>query len=90
MAEIEQIETSKARLGIQGLDDILNGGIERNRLYLVEGNPGTGKTTMAVQFLIEGQRSGEKTLYRAETTCVNGYCEPFNSKLHCTSSQDGT
>ena len=63
MAEIEQIETFKARLGIQGLDDILNGGIERNRLYLVEGNPGTGKTTLAVQFLIEGQRSGEKTLY---------------------------
>ena len=55
--------TSKARFGIAGLDDILNGGIERNRLYLVEGNPGTGKTTMAVQFLIEGQRAGEKTLY---------------------------
>ena len=55
--------SNKARFGIAGLDDILNGGIERNRLYLVEGNPGTGKTTMAVQFLIEGKQVGEKTLY---------------------------
>ena len=53
----------KAKFGIAGLDDVLNGGIERNRLYLVEGNPGTGKTTMAVQFLIEGHRAGERTLY---------------------------
>ena len=54
---------TKAGFGIEGLDNILNGGIERNRLYLVEGNPGTGKTTMAVQFLIEGHRAGESTLY---------------------------
>ena len=63
MAEFKRFETSKARLGIEGLDYILNGGIERNRLYLVEGNPGTGKTTLAVQFLIEGQRANETTLY---------------------------
>ncbi len=53
----------KARFGIEGLDDILEGGLESNRLYLVEGSPGTGKTTMAVQFLIDGQRVGEITLY---------------------------
>ena len=63
MPELVPAESTKATFGIEGLDDILNGGIERNRLYLVEGNPGTGKTTMAVQFLIEGQRAGERTLY---------------------------
>ena len=63
MADRVQTLTSKALFGIDGLDDILNGGIERNRLYLVEGNPGTGKTTMATQFLMQGQRAGETTLY---------------------------
>jgi circadian clock protein KaiC len=55
--------SSKAGLGIAGLDDILLGGLRRNRLFLVEGNPGTGKTTLALQFLIEGARVGEKGLY---------------------------
>jgi len=49
--------------GIPGFDDILNGGLPKNRLYLVEGFPGTGKTTMALQFLLEGVRQGEKVLY---------------------------
>ena len=49
--------------GVKGLDRILNGGIPTNRLYLLEGNPGTGKTTLGMQFLIEGVRSGEKCLY---------------------------
>lgn len=53
----------RARFGIQGLDDILYGGIERNRMYLLEGRPGTGKTTMAMQFLIESRRVGERALY---------------------------
>ena len=55
--------SSKAGLGIAGLDDILLGGLRRNRLFLVEGNPGTGKTSLALQFLIEGARVGEKGLY---------------------------
>ena len=63
MAGMALTRRPKALFGIEGLDDILDGGIERNRLYLVEGNPGTGKTTMAVQFLLEGHRAGEKTLY---------------------------
>ena len=49
--------------GIAGLDDILGGGLARNHLYLIEGDPGTGKTTIAMQFLMEGARRGQKGLY---------------------------
>src|SRR6185312_1828733 len=52
-----------ASTGIRGLDDVLVGGFPRNHLFLVEGHPGTGKTTMALQFLLAGQRDGEKGLY---------------------------
>jgi circadian clock protein KaiC len=53
----------RARLGIQGLDDILGGGLPRNHLYLVDGEPGTGKTTLALQFLLEGAGKGERGMY---------------------------
>jgi circadian clock protein KaiC len=53
----------KARSGIWGLDDILSGGFSRGHLFLVEGAPGTGKTTVALRFLIEGAQAGEKCLY---------------------------
>jgi circadian clock protein KaiC len=49
--------------GISGLDHILGGGLPASRVYLVEGTPGTGKTTLALQFLLEGVRRGERTLY---------------------------
>ncbi len=49
--------------GIWGLDDILAGGLLAGRLYLVEGEPGSGKTTMALQFLNEGASRGESVLY---------------------------
>jgi circadian clock protein KaiC len=49
--------------GIAGLDDILRGGLDRDRLYLIEGTPGTGKTTLALQYLLEGSNKGEKGLY---------------------------
>lgn len=49
--------------GIPGLDDILGGGLISHRLYLVDGDPGAGKTTLSLQFLMEGVRVGEKCLY---------------------------
>ncbi|MES2164468.1 MAG: ATPase domain-containing protein [Pseudomonadota bacterium] len=49
--------------GVPGLDEVLAGGLTRDRLYLVEGEPGTGKTTLALQFLNEGRRHGEPVLY---------------------------
>ncbi|MBR1209411.1 ATPase domain-containing protein [Bradyrhizobium sp. JYMT SZCCT0180] len=54
---------AKAKTGIWGLDDILAGGFSRGHLFLLEGAPGTGKTTIALQFLREGVKNGEKTLY---------------------------
>jgi circadian clock protein KaiC len=54
-----------ASTGISGLDHILGGGLTRNRFYLVEGMPGAGKTTLALQFLLEGTRLGETVLYVA-------------------------
>jgi circadian clock protein KaiC len=50
-------------MGIEGLDDILYGGLPPFRQYLVEGSPGTGKTTLSLQFLLEGRQAGEKCLY---------------------------
>lgn len=49
--------------GVPGLDEILCGGLPRNRIYLVQGVPGAGKTTMALQFLLEGVRRKEPVLY---------------------------
>jgi circadian clock protein KaiC len=49
--------------GIAGLDDILGGGFTPDRVYLVEGSPGSGKTTLALQYLLEGRARGESSLY---------------------------
>ncbi len=59
--------SSSTRLptGIEGLDHILGGGLPQGRVYLVEGTPGTGKTTLALQFLLEGARRNESGLYFA-------------------------
>jgi circadian clock protein KaiC len=52
-----------AATGIAGLDDVLGGGLTPYRLYVVEGTPGAGKTTLAFQFLFDGVRRGERVLY---------------------------
>ncbi|MGC1330414.1 ATPase domain-containing protein, partial [Pseudomonas sp.] len=55
--------TSKAATGITGLDDILCGGLSRSHIFLLEGQPGAGKTTVALQFLLAGAAAGERCLY---------------------------
>ncbi|HEY1797843.1 MAG TPA: ATPase domain-containing protein [Stellaceae bacterium] len=54
---------TKASTGVAGLDDVLGGGIARYRLHLLEGSPGTGKTTIALQFLMAGAAAGERGIY---------------------------
>ena len=58
-------ETTDGRCasGVEGLDEILGEGLPSDCFYLLQGDPGSGKTTLALQFLLEGVRRGEKTLY---------------------------
>ncbi|MDR3619426.1 MAG: ATPase domain-containing protein [Paludisphaera borealis] len=76
---VEQAAPENGRLvatGVEGLDEILGGGLTPNRVYLLEGNPGSGKTTLAIQCLLDGVRRGESVLYvtlsetKAELTAV--------------------
>jgi circadian clock protein KaiC len=55
--------TSRCGSGCPGLDDVLGGGLPLGHFYLIEGEPGTGKTTLALQFVAEGLKNGEKVLY---------------------------
>ncbi|NHZ62647.1 ATPase domain-containing protein [Massilia genomosp. 1] len=62
--EIQNSDTSRfLSTGVPGLDTILGGGLTSDRLFLIEGEPGTGKTTLALQFLYEGVRRGESVIY---------------------------
>ncbi|VTU21541.1 Circadian clock protein kinase KaiC [Variovorax sp. PBS-H4] len=66
----DEHEDGLLRMGVPGLDDVLGGGLTAHRLYLLEGAPGAGKTTVAIQFLREGVVRGEAVLYvtLSETT----------------------
>src|SRR6186713_1487220 len=53
----------RSRTGVPGLDDILHGGLIPHRIYLLDGDPGAGKTTLSLQYLLAGIQAGEKCLY---------------------------
>ena len=57
------MEATRASMGIPGLDDVLGGGLPQDRIYLVQGTPGVGKTTLALQFLLSGVQKKERVLY---------------------------
>ena len=61
--DVAAVDPSRARIGIHGLDGVLQGGLPRNRLFLIDGAPGTGKTTLGLHFLLEGRSRGERGLY---------------------------
>ena len=63
MSEPAPLSNNKVPTGISGLDEILGGGLPPRRLYLIQGAPGCGKTTLALQFLLTGAAAGEKVLY---------------------------
>lgn len=63
MADETSLVDAPASTGIAGLDQILGGGFPRHRMYLIQGNPGAGKTTLALQFLLSGREQGESALY---------------------------
>jgi len=60
---LSETSTTKALTGVAGLDDVTAGGLARSRLFLLEGSPGTGKTTISLQFLLAGAAAGETCLY---------------------------
>jgi circadian clock protein KaiC len=61
--DLSHTPPKKARTGVEGLDTILGGGLSVGHVFLLEGNPGTGKTTIALKFLMEGEPAGERGLY---------------------------
>jgi circadian clock protein KaiC len=61
--EISSDSETLIKTGIAGLDDVLAGGFTPNRIYLIQGDPGSGKTTLGLQYLLEGVKNGESVLY---------------------------
>ena len=63
MSKVQAASSPKAATGVHGLDDVLAGGLTEGNVFLLEGNPGTGKTTIAMRFLLAGAEAGERGLY---------------------------
>ena len=63
MSKVQAVSSPKAATGVPGLDDVLAGGLTEGNVFLLEGNPGTGKTTIAMRFLLAGAEAGERGLY---------------------------
>ncbi|MGN2251832.1 ATPase domain-containing protein [Frateuria sp. GZRe12] len=63
MTPLDDRLAEQLSMGVTGLDDIMNGGLSRGRLFLLEGSPGTGKTTIGLQFLLAGRDAKERVLY---------------------------
>jgi len=63
--DVKKSRSDKARTRVAGLDDVLGGSLTVGDVFLLEGNPGTGKTTIALRFLLEGAAAGEQCLYTA-------------------------
>jgi len=61
--EAGNTQSVKARTGVPGLDEVLSGGLTKGNIFLLEGDPGTGKTTIALRFLLDGAAAGERCLY---------------------------
>lgn len=70
-----------AETGVKGLDEVLGGGLLQHRLYLLEGDPGSGKTTIALQFLLAGVRRGERCMFVA--------LSETEEELHATAASHG-
>ena len=79
--------TERVSTASEGLDVVLGGGLPSNRLYLIEGDPGTGKTTLALKFLLQGIGLGERGLYVAlsetkeELQAVSGIGNAYSEKI---------
>ncbi len=58
-----RVGVERSSTGVPGLDEVLHGGLIRKRFYLIDGDPGAGKTTLALQYLLAGARAGESCLY---------------------------
>lgn len=63
MGKHDMADVGVSGTGVSGLDDVLTGGLTRGRVFLLEGEPGSGKTTIALQFLLDGAKAGERSLY---------------------------
>lgn len=91
-------DSQHALTGIEGLDDVLQGGLSRGHLFLLEGEPGAGKTTIAIQFLLAGARQGERCLYISlsetdeelrRTMTSHGWTLPASFEIHELTPPEG-